>query len=81
VRKFSRRPDESAKAIMQFLISYDSPENSRTTDREKFVTRKTRPSDCVLTEQQVSALMERKVFLDQSVGGGCAQYSSAPVAA
>jgi len=38
------------------------------------------PCDCTRTQQQISALMERKVFLDQSVGGGCAQYSSAPVA-
>ena len=79
MRRFSRRPDESAKAIRQFLISYDSRENSSTADREEFVTRKTRPCDCTRTQQQISALMERKVFLDQSVGGGCAQYSSAPV--
>jgi hypothetical protein len=43
--------------------------NSRAADRENFVTRKTRPSDCVLMQQQISTLMERKVFLDQSVGG------------
>jgi hypothetical protein len=45
------------------------PENSSAADHEKFVTRKTRPSDCAHTQQQIATLiqqfttlMERTVF-------------------